>query len=114
MEVLAPFDLISNKSKLNNLLPEGAYIKDMSAISVQEKSLNSFIMRYEYEIKGGDLFHIDKFLLEKEIHIEREKGTINIRKMVEDARRIDEDTINLVLIDQGEIKVRLGSFSVVL
>lgn len=108
MEVFAPFDLISNKSKLNNLLPEGAYIKDMSAISVQEKSLNSFIMRYEYEIKGGDLFHIDKFLLEKEIHIEREKGTINIRKMVEDARRIDEDTINLVLIDQGEIKVRLG------
>jgi hypothetical protein len=45
---------------------------------------------------------------EKEINVRREKGVVNIRKMVEEARLIDEDRTTLLLVDQGEIKVRLG------
>ncbi len=108
MEVTPPFDLVVNKGRLNSLLPEGISIKDMSAVPAKGKSLNSFIIRYEYEIKGGDQSHIHGFMSEKEINVRREKGVINIRKMVEEARLIDEDRTALLLVDQGEIKVRLG------
>jgi radical SAM family uncharacterized protein/radical SAM-linked protein len=108
MDVIPPFDLAVNKGKLNNTLPEGVSVKDMAAVSSKGKSLNSFIMRYEYEIEGGDSSHIFKFLAEREINIKRERGTVNIRDMVEEARPIDDDKVKLLLVDQGEIKVRLG------
>ena len=108
MEVRPPFDLIINMRKLNELLPEGVFIKDMRAVPVKGESLNSFIRRYEYEIKGGDLSNIAGFLSEKEILVKREKSAINIRSMVEEAKQTDDDAMQLLLIDQGEIKVRLG------
>jgi radical SAM-linked protein len=108
MEVTPPFDLITKTGKLNSLLPEGLSVKDMSAVPAKGKSLNSFIIRYEYEIIGGDPSRIHAFLDEKEIGTRREKYTVNIRKMVEEARRIDENRTTLLLVDQGEIKVRLG------
>ena len=108
MEVRPPFDLIMNMRKLNELLPEGVFVKDMRAVPAKGESLNSFIRRYEYEIKGGDLSNIAGFLSEKEILVKREKSAINIRLMVEEAKQTDDDTTQLLLIDQGEIKVRLG------
>jgi radical SAM-linked protein len=108
MEVRPPFDLIMNMRKLNELLPEGVFVKDMRAVPAKGESLNSFIRRYEYEIKGGDLSNIAGFLSEKEILVKREKSSINIRSMVEEAKQTDDDTTQLLLIDQGEIKVRLG------
>lgn len=108
MEVSPPFDLVENKIKLNNLLPEGVRIHDMSAIPAGGESLNSFVTRYEYEIKGGDLSGVRGFLSEKEIPIKREKCVIDIRSMVEEARFIDEETTNLILVDQRDKKVRLG------
>lgn len=108
MEVIPPFDLEGNKRKLNNMLPAGVSVKDMAAVSSKGKSLNSFVARYEYEIKGADLSHVFGFLAEREINIKRDRGTVNIREMVEEARQVDEDKVNLLLVDQGEIKVRLG------
>ncbi len=108
MEIVPPFDLAINRRKLNSMLPEGVYIKDMSVVPAKIESLNSFITRYEYEIKGGDLSNINRFLSEKEINIQRGKYVINLRVMVEEARLTDEDTINLILVDHGDIKVRLG------
>jgi radical SAM family uncharacterized protein/radical SAM-linked protein len=108
MEIIPPFDLVINSRKLNDILPEGIYIKDMAAIPANTKSLSSFITRYEYEIKYGDLSGAYRFLSEKEINAQREKHTINLRPMVEEARLTNEDTITLIVVDQGEIKVRLG------
>ncbi|MBM4146153.1 MAG: TIGR03960 family B12-binding radical SAM protein [Nitrospira sp.] len=108
MEVTPPFDLVSNTRELNALLPEGAYIKDMSFVPAKAESLNSFITRYEYEIKGGDTSHTYMFLSEKEVNAKREKYVINLRSMVEEARFIDENIVNLIVNDQGDIKVRLG------
>lgn len=108
MEITPPFDIVINKSRLNSVLPEGVYIKDMVAVPSKAKSLSSFITRYEYEIKGRDLSRIYSFLSEKEINIQREKYVINIRAMVEEARQTDKETVNLIVVDQGDIKVRLG------
>lgn len=108
MEITPPFDLAMNKTKLNSILPEGIYINDMSVVPAKVESLSSFITRYEYEIKGGDLSNIHGFLPEKEINVKREKYVINVRTMVEDARILDEETVNLILVDYGDKKVRLG------
>jgi radical SAM family uncharacterized protein/radical SAM-linked protein len=108
MEILPPFDLVRNVSTLNSVLPEGVSIKNMSAIPSDTESLNSFISRYEYLVTGGDSSQIRPFLAEKEISLKREKYAINVRTMVEDALIIDGDTTQLVLVDQKNIKVRLG------
>jgi radical SAM family uncharacterized protein/radical SAM-linked protein len=108
MEITPPFDIVINKGRLNSVLPEGVYIKDMVAVPSKAKSLSSFITRYEYEIKGKNLSRIYSFLSEKEINIQREKYVINIRAMVEEARQTDKETVNLIVADQGDIKVRLG------
>jgi radical SAM family uncharacterized protein/radical SAM-linked protein len=108
MEITPPFDLEVNRGKLNGMLPEGVYVKDMTGLPARIESLNSFITRYEYEVRGADLSRINAFLSEKEISIEREKGSVNIRNMVEDGRITDENSVKLMLVDQGDAKVRLG------
>jgi radical SAM family uncharacterized protein/radical SAM-linked protein len=114
MEIAPPFDLITNRIKLNTMLPEGICVKEMSVIPVKVESLSSFITRYEYEIKGGDQSGIHRFLSEKEMNIQRGKHVINLRAMIEEARLTDKDTINLIVVDQGETKVRLGELLPVL
>ena len=108
MELLPPFDLIVNKNKLNSLLPEGVHINAMVSIPAQSESLNSFIAKYEYDIKGGDMDGVRKFLSETDIPINREKQSINIRNMVEKATFVDENTVNCMVTDLGNVKVRLG------
>jgi radical SAM-linked protein len=114
MEIAPPFDLITNRIKLNTMLPEGVCVKETSVIPVKVESLSSFITRYEYEIKGGDQSGIYRFLSEKEMNIQRGKYVINLRAMIEEARLTDKDTINLIVVDQGETKVRLGELLPVL
>ncbi len=108
MEIIPPFDLVINRKKINNILPEGVCVKDISVVPAKAESLCSFITRYEYEVRGGDSSNIYRFLSEKEINSKREKYFINLRDMVEEARQIDEDTRKIIVVDQGDIKVRLG------
>jgi radical SAM family uncharacterized protein/radical SAM-linked protein len=108
MEVIPPFDIVWNRRKLNRTLPKGISVKDMAVIPSKEKSLSSFITRYGYEIKGRDLSHINRFLAEKEINMQRERNVINLRSMVEEARQVGEDIVYLIVTDQGDVKVRLG------
>lgn len=108
MEIIPPFDIIMKRKRLNNTLPEGISVKDIAVISLKEESLSSFITRYEYEIKGGDFLHVNSFLQEKEIHVQRERLIMNIRVMVEEARQTDDETVHAVVVDQGDMKVRIG------
>ncbi len=108
MKVTPPFDLIRNSDKLNSMLPEGASILRMSAVPANAESLNSFVTRYEYEVKGGDLSGVRVFLSEKEVLAKREKCDINLREMVEEAEIVGEDAARIVLADRGDKKVRLG------
>ena len=108
IEITPPFDIIMNRKRLNSTLPEGISVGDMAVISSKEESLSSFITRYKYEIKGGDFSHMNSFLAEKEIHVQRERFVIDVGAMVEEARQMDEGTIQVVVVDQGDMKVRIG------
>jgi radical SAM family uncharacterized protein/radical SAM-linked protein len=108
MEVFPPFDLVINRSKLNSTLPEGISVQDMLGIPRKTESLNSFIKRYAYEIKGGDSADVNRFLSCREIMVQRGKTHINLRPLVEDARLTDNDTVYLIVIEKEGITVRLG------
>jgi radical SAM-linked protein len=108
MEIVPPFDIIMNRKKLNSTLPEGVPVKDIAVISSKEESLSSFITRYKYEVKGRDFSHMNSFLEEKDMQVQRERVVVNIRAMVEEARQIDDDTLHVVVVDQGDVKVRIG------
>lgn len=108
MKIVPPFDIVMNRRRLNMILPEGIHVKDMAAIPAKTQSINSFITRYEYEIKEGDFSHIQEFLSAKEISVQREKHIVNLRAMLEETRQIDKDTIRCIVVDLGDIKVRLG------
>jgi len=108
MEIRTPFDLIMNKKKLNETLPDSISVNDMSAIPAGNPSLNAFICRYEYEIKDVDVSFVHSVIAKKELLVEREKGTINIRNMVEEVTVLDEGSVSLIVMDQGDSKVRLG------
>jgi len=108
IEVFPPFDLMTNKSKLNGFLPAGVSVKDMSGIPRKSESLNSFIKRYEYEIKGGNINEVYRFLSQKEIMMQRGKTLIDVRSFVEDAQYDNKDAVHLVVVDLKDMKVRLG------
>jgi radical SAM family uncharacterized protein/radical SAM-linked protein len=108
MEITPPFDLVMNTRKLNETLPDGISVHAMSVVPAEEPSLNAFIRRYEYDIKGADISAVQRFLSKKEVLVAREKGTINIRTMVEEAITHDENTVSLFVADQEDTKVRLG------
>ena len=107
MEVFPPFNLVLNWRKLNAILPEGISVKEMSAIPWKTESLNSFIKRYEYEIRGGNLSDFYSFLSQREMMIQRGKNYINLRCLVEEAQQIGKDSVHITVVDMDGIKVRL-------
>ncbi len=108
MDLTTPFDKESFLETLNWVLPEGIRANKMVLLDSREKSLNSFIVRYVYEIKSGRGLDVSGFFERNEILVERKGQLIDIKKMVEEAERLDDNTFRLTLRDQGELKVRLG------
>jgi radical SAM-linked protein len=93
---------------LNGVLPTGIRANKMVLIDRREKSLNSFVVRYIYEIRSDQRLDDSGFFGREEVLVERKEELIDIRKMVEEAERLDEKTFRLTLRDQGDLKVRLG------
>jgi radical SAM family uncharacterized protein/radical SAM-linked protein len=108
MEITPPFDLAMNTKKLNETLPDGISVHVMSVMPSEEPSLSAFIRRYEYDIKGADISAVQGFLSKKEVLVVREKGTINIRNMVEEVITHEDNGVSLLVADQEDAKVRLG------
>ena len=107
LELLQPFNIETGLINLNRTLPEGLYANKMDILFGREKSLNSFIIRYIYEIKHNQDPDIDTFLSEKELLITRKNDLVDIRKMVERLEKTREGAFHITVVDQGELKVRL-------
>jgi radical SAM-linked protein len=108
LELLQPFAMGALLSDLNRTLPEGICVDKMSELRGNEKSLNNFVIRYIYKIKNGSALAAERFLRERAVLVARNDTLINIKDMVEDIRKIDEETYLLIVRDMGEVKVRLG------
>jgi radical SAM family uncharacterized protein/radical SAM-linked protein len=107
-ELLLPFNAESGVELLNSTLPEGMHVNRISYISGKEKSLDSFINRYVYDINNDTGLSVADFLGKKEIPAQRNNRLFNMKDMVEDIKQTDRNTFQLTLTDLGEVKVKLA------
>jgi radical SAM-linked protein len=108
LEIAPPFNKESFLETLNGVLPPGIRANKVALLDRREKSLNSLVVRYIYEIRSDRKLVDSGFLGKEEVLVERKEELVDIRKMVEEAERLDEKTFRLTLRDQGDLKVRLG------
>jgi len=107
-ELLLPFNAESGIELLNSALPDGMHVNRICFISGKEKSLDSFINRYVYDINNDTGLSVAEFLMKKEIPLQRNNRLFNMKDMVEDIKQIDRNTFQLTLRDLGEVKVKLA------
>lgn len=107
LELLPPFEIETLTANLNKTLPVGISVVRMAVFYGKEKSLDSFIMRYTYEIVHDEGISVEGFLAKDEVLIQREKGLVDVKELVEAMERVDNRTVRLTVRDQGAIKVRL-------
>jgi len=117
MEVFEPFDVEFYMKQLNNTLPEGIKISKMVKIIANEQSLNSFISRYEYNIKVSGHKAEIKPEFKGSIIVQRDRKSIDISPCIEDIKILSEHfaedrraavSYSLILRDHEGIKVRIG------
>ncbi|MEJ2182738.1 MAG: TIGR03960 family B12-binding radical SAM protein [Nitrospirota bacterium] len=114
MECLPLMTLSEIKRRTNATLGEGVRIHELAPVGTREPSLQAFVSRYIYEMKGGDPARANAFMRREKVIVQREKGVVDIRPMVEDARLLGEGTVRLTLRDLGEKKVRMDEITGVL
>lgn len=95
---------------LNLHLPAGIRVRQIIRLTGREKSLNSFIIKYVYELRGAALT-AEGFSGRDEIIVERKKGMVNIKTMIETVEEIEPGAFRLTVRDQGDDKVRLDEIT---
>jgi hypothetical protein len=105
---LPSFDPDAGQELLNRTLPEGIQVSKISFLSGREKSLDSFISRYVYDIKNNRGLSVAEFLEKKEIPLQRNNRLYNLKDMVEDIKALDGATYQITLRDLEETKVKLA------
>ncbi len=93
---------------LNNTLPDGIRVNKIAFAAGKEKSLDSFISRYVYNIKNDTGLSADGFFEKTEIPCRRNNRMFNMKDMVEDVRQLDRTTFQVTLRDLTEAKVKLS------
>jgi radical SAM family uncharacterized protein/radical SAM-linked protein len=107
MELIQPFEIETSLLNLNRELPDGLNANKMNVLLGSEKSLDTFIVKYIYEINHCNNQAVDRFLEKKEEFIARNADFIDIKRMVEELIKVDDNRVRLTLTDQGDIRVRL-------
>ncbi len=108
VELLPPFDAKAGVELLNNTLPDGIRVNKIAFISGKEKSLDSFINRYVYDIKNNAGLSAEGFFEKTEIPAQRNSRLFNMKDMVEEVKKLDETTFQVTLRDLAEVKVKLS------
>lgn len=120
MEVFTPFDIEFYMKELNATMPAvddgGIRIHKMQVIPMNAPSLNGFIERYEYEIKGkgqGNSLLVTRYsLLGSPLIIQRDGKDVDISPCIEDIRLSEDGVVaTLILRDSDNIKVRIGEIT---
>ncbi|HAK88699.1 MAG TPA: TIGR03960 family B12-binding radical SAM protein [Nitrospiraceae bacterium] len=113
MEVFSPFDIEFYMEAINNTMPDGIKIGRMEVISKDAASLNSFIKRYEYRVKGERL--TANGMEENKITsliVRRDGKDTDIAPCVEHVSFDGEDnSARLVIADTDAVKARVGEVS---
>jgi radical SAM family uncharacterized protein/radical SAM-linked protein len=107
LELVPPFETGTLMVNLNKTLPAGIRIERMAVSYGKEKSLDSFIIRYVYEITCNGGLSLGTFQEKDAVMVQREKRLVDVKEFVEAIERVDDRTVLLTVRDQGAVKVRL-------
>jgi radical SAM family uncharacterized protein/radical SAM-linked protein len=107
MEMLPRMSLPVLKKRLNAQLGTGVEVHDIAPIGMRETSLQAFVTRFVYEFANQEPGAVDGFMREASVTVQREKGTVDIRPMVESAEYLAENALRLTLRDLEQARVRL-------
>jgi radical SAM-linked protein len=107
MDIIPGASLDLLRERINSELSEGVRLQRIAPVGFEGPSLQEFISRYEYEIICPDPSAMDRFLGEREVLVEREKGPVNVRPMVQEALMKPPDRVVLRVMDLSDRKVRL-------
>jgi radical SAM family uncharacterized protein/radical SAM-linked protein len=116
MEVFTPFDIEFYIKELNATMPAiddgGIRIHKIALIPMDAPSLNSFIKRYEYRVKGHGSRVMDNLELAP-IIVKRDGKDVDISPCIEDVKLLEGDgfSVHLILRDTDNIKVRIGEIT---
>jgi len=108
IEMIEPIEPEEFLKRLNAELPQGLKIIDVAPIPRDTKSLSAFISRYKYEITLDNIpiELINSFMTLRHCLVKRDRKTVDIRLMVENAE-IKDGILHLTLRDRDKMKVRL-------
>jgi radical SAM family uncharacterized protein/radical SAM-linked protein len=107
-ELMLPFHAKAAVELLNRTLPEGVKINKIAFISGSEQSLDSFIGRYIYDIRNDGGLSAADFLGKKEVPLQRNNRSFDMKEMVEDVRQLGRTRFQLTLRDLDGVKVKLA------
>jgi radical SAM family uncharacterized protein/radical SAM-linked protein len=109
MEVFNPFDIKFYLKELNNTMTEGIKINKMAIVPMDAPSLNDFIKRYDYLIRG---IRYGSWIMDNikaaPIIAARDRGDVDISPCIENLEIFNESEIKLTLKDTDKVRVRLG------
>ncbi len=108
MEVFPGTPLRTIRDRLNSTLAEDVRVDEVAPVGMREPSLQEFVTRYVYEVMScPDPGVVEDFMKQDRVLVERKKGIVDIRPMVEEAAVIGPGRVRLVLRDYKDKKVRL-------
>jgi radical SAM-linked protein len=107
MDIIPAASLSLLRERMNSELSEGVELRRIAAVGFGGPSLQEFVCRYEYEIICPDPSLAERFMKEREVLVEREKGSVDIRPMVQEALLREPGRVVLRVRDLGDSKVRL-------
>ena len=93
---------------INAVLPEGLIVLKLVAIDMKAASLQAFIKRYVYEVRGADASGTSGFIAKKQHIIDRKGKPLDIRPMLESVEELKGDgVVRVTLRDTKDKGVRL-------
>lgn len=113
MEVFTPFNIEFYIKRLNDTMAEGIKINKMKIVPINTPSLNSFIKRYEYEIKGikqeiiNNMSIVNNLAPIASFIVQRDGKDVDISPCIENIRFLGNELVALTLRDTDTIKVRI-------
>lgn len=107
MEVLPLMAINALKEKVNATLPAGLRVLRIEGLERGADSLQAFIKRYVYEIRGAVAPESPEFIAKKKHIIERKGKPFDIRPMLESVERPQEDVLRVTVRDLKDKGVRL-------
>ena len=114
MELLPLMALSDLKEQMNQALGSGIKLLELSPAPLKVKAVQSFVCRYLYEFihhEGKSPEGLEKFVKMTEFVVQREKGPVDVRPMLESAEDLGEGRVQMMLVDLDTKNVRLDEIA---